>query len=67
MRMVATVVGGGLLALLGLALFKAAMGGLLALAGFVLGLVLKVAFAAFMVWLAVRLLKSLVRPPQQEA
>jgi len=66
MRLVATVVGGGLLALLGLALAKTLLGGLLGMAAFVLALVFKIAFAALMIWLAVKLLKKLV-PPAKEA
>ncbi len=67
MRMMAAAVGGGLLVLLGLGIIKAAMGGLLALLIFVGALLLKLAFAALMVWLAMKLLKTLVRPPRQEA
>lgn len=67
MRMAATVVGGGLLALLGLGLFKAAMGGLLAVLMFLGALLLKLAFGALMVWLAVKLLKNLFRPHEKEA
>lgn len=66
MRLVATVVGGGLLALLGLALARALLAGLLGMAAFALALVFKVAFAALMIWLAVKLLKKLV-PPAKEA
>ena len=66
MRMVATALGGGLLVLLGLGLFKAAMGGLLAFLMFLGALLLKLAFAALMVWLAVKLLKMLVRPHEHE-
>ncbi len=66
MRLVATVVGGGLLALLGLALAKALLGGLLGMAAFVMALVFKVAFGALMIWRAIRLLKKLV-PPAKEA
>ncbi len=66
MRMVATAVGGGLLVLLGLGLFKAAMGGVVALLMFLGALLLKLAFAALMVWVAVKLLRTLVKPAQPE-
>ncbi len=66
MRLVATVVGGGVIALLGLALARLLLGGLLGFGAFVLGLVFKVAFAALMIWLALKLLKKLV-PPAKEA
>ncbi len=66
MRLVATAVGGGLLALLGLALAKALLGGLLGIGLFVLSLVFKVAIAALMIGLALKLLKKLV-PPAKEA
>ncbi len=66
MRLVATVVGGGLLALLGLALARALLGGLLGIGMFVLALIFKVAFAALLIFLAIKLLKKLV-PPVHES
>ncbi len=66
MRMVASLVGGGLLAIIGLALAKALLGGIVGLAGIVLGFMFKAALAVLAVWIAVRLFKSLV-PPAKEA
>ncbi len=65
MRLVATVVGGGLLAILTLGLARVLLGGLLGIGMFVLALVFKVAFAALMIFLAIKLLKKLV-PPTKE-
>ena len=65
MRLVATAVGGGLLALLGLALARALLGGVLGVAAFVLTLLFKVAIGALMVWLAIKLLRTLVKPPKE--
>jgi hypothetical protein len=65
MKMVASLVGGGLLAVIALALAKVLLGGVVGLAGFVLGLLFKVAIAVLAVWLAIRLLKSLVRPAHE--
>ncbi|HEX9107047.1 MAG TPA: hypothetical protein VF832_07460 [Longimicrobiales bacterium] len=65
MRLVATAVGGGLLALLGLALARMLLGGVLGFAAFVFALLFKVAIAALMIWLAVKLLKTLVKPPKE--
>ncbi len=62
MKMVASLVGGGLAAVIALALAKVLLGGVVGLVGFVLGMLFKVAIAVLAVWLAVRLLKSLVRP-----
>ncbi len=66
MRLVATVVGGGVLAILTLGLARILLGGLLGIGMFVLALVFKVAFAALMIFLAIKLLKKLV-PPAKEA
>ncbi len=66
MRLVATVVGGGILAILTLGLARVLLGGLLGIGMFVLALVFKVAFAALMIFLAIKLLKKLV-PPAKEA
>ncbi len=66
MRLVATVVGGGLLAILTLGLARVLLGGLLGIGMFVLALVFKLAFAALMIFLAIKLLKKLV-PPAKEA
>ena len=67
MRLVATAVGGGLIALLGLALARMLLGGVLGFAAFVLVLLFKVTIAALMIWVAVKLLKTLVRPANKEA
>ncbi len=66
MRLVATAVGGGLIALLGLAIAKALLGSLVGAGLFLLGLFLKILFAALMIWLAVKLLKSLVKPAKAD-
>ncbi len=66
MRLVATVVGGGILAILTLGLARVLLGGLLGIGMFVLALVFKLAFAALMIFLAIKLLKKLV-PPAKEA
>ncbi len=65
MRMVATLVGGGLLAVIGLALAKALLGGVVGLTCFVFGLLFKVALVVLGIWIALRLLKTLV-PPAKE-
>ncbi len=65
MRMVATLVGGGLLAVIGLAIARALLGGVVGLTCFVFGLVFKLLLVALAVWLGIRLLKSLV-PPAKE-
>ncbi len=67
MRLVATAVGGGLLALLGLALARMLLGGVLGFAAFVFALLFKVAIGALMIWVAIKLLKTLVRPANKEA
>lgn len=66
MRLVATLVGGGLLAILTAALARVLLGGLLGFGMFVLALVFKVAIAVLMIWLALKLFKKLV-PPAKEA
>jgi uncharacterized SAM-binding protein YcdF (DUF218 family) len=66
MRLVATAVGGGLIALLGLAIAKALLGSLVGAGLFLLVLFLKILFAALMIWLAVKLLKSLVKPAKAD-
>ncbi len=66
MRLVATAVGGGLLALLGLAIAKVVLGGLVGMAAFFFGLLFKLLLAVLAVWLGIKLLKKLV-PPAKEA
>lgn len=66
MRLVATAVGGGLIALLGIAIAKALLGGVVGMAMFLLGLFFKILLAVVAVWLGVKLLKSLLKPAKPE-
>lgn len=66
MRIVSMAVGGGLLALIGLALGKWAFGAMAGLAMLIFGFIFKLALAVLAVWLGVRLLKSLVPPAKEQ-
>lgn len=66
MRLVATAVGGGVVALITLYLAKIIAGGLVGFAVIFFGFLFKLLLAVLAVWLGIKLLKKLV-PPAKEA
>ncbi len=65
MRLVATAVGGGVVALITLYLAKIIAGGLVGFAIVFLSFLFKLVLAILAVWLGVKLLKKLVPPAKQ--